>query len=354
MKRYLILSLALLAALSLSCRRSGPAPRPTIPLVLSIAADTTGPGHVAAQAGQSGPQGHIALFGEKADVIPLATLLLESDRVDNIDGRQHRDSLPDFAGECIDVFMDDIHEPYSRFFREGSSPDSLREAAVQGAIFAWDSLSRAKILILASSYQAAYGMFDVDTLQQLTGGRCHVLSPVKTALEAAMEGGARHIAVMAPDSVRLARVYESVFADMHSQATLTVITPHPQEDSCTVLRSLLRQYRAIAYPLDALVVDGFSTDMSQLQEEFNGIRKAETVEDEDLSALLSRRFRLVDSGESLVNACSSLLRQENLYSHRIHKPLVHYFISKQAPDGSIQMSPLSALYVQITYVPHLH
>lgn len=324
MKRHFIIALALAAALSVQCRQAGPAPRPTIPLVLSVAADTTGAGHVAAHAGAAGAAGHIALLGESKPTLRLAGMFLTADRVDNIDGRPVRDSLPDFAGETFDVMLDHPHEPYARYFRSGARPDSLREVAVRGALCAWDSLSRAKILILTSPLHAGYGYFDIDTLQQLKGGRCHVLTPVHESLRAALDGGARHIAVCTEDTVRRSGVWEGVLRELSPETRLTVLSPRPQQDSCSALESFARQYRPLASSVDALVMDSSALPADSLR----AYLQADTC---TLTALLPSRLRLLDPDDCLVQACCSLLRRENLFSHRIQLPAANYYSLPETP-----------------------
>ena len=179
MRKILIPGILLLVMLA-SCKEVTTTPRPTIPMVYSILADSTGQAHLVSMAGDRGAEGSIAIIGEPS------RRFQSNDAVDNIDGRPSRDSLPDFAGERFDVILDALFAPYGE-----TSLDSLREAAVTNALFAWDSTcfrsttdsrpllrkQRSKLLIYTSALQAAYGLFDVDTLQQLTGGKSRLLSP---------------------------------------------------------------------------------------------------------------------------------------------------------------------------------
>ena len=130
MERKALLAALIVAALAISCREKGPEPRPAVPLVYTVASDSSGLGRLAARAGHVGINGRIALFGERADGIYLSRRFQSVDRRDNIDGRAHRDSLPDFAGETFDVIMDAYNEPYAGFLSDSTGLDSLREAAV--------------------------------------------------------------------------------------------------------------------------------------------------------------------------------------------------------------------------------
>ena len=271
MRKYILPLIVLLAAV-VSCKRVQVQPRPTLPLVHSIAADTAGIGRLAAQAGRS--SGSIAIIGEPENAILLARRFQRTDRVDNVDGTPVRDSLPDFAGETFDVLMDAMNAPYVRFWtsaeaqpedRRSAVLDSLREVAVLSAVCAWDSLSwrstadaepmlrkeRAKVLIYTSSLQAQWGLFDVDTLQQMTGGSCYVLSPVKTLLSDAYASGARSLAVWTSRDVRTSGAWQAVFEDMDfPDAYLSVITPevpcHRPGTGCPPDRQFLCRHQSAA------------------------------------------------------------------------------------------------------------
>ncbi|MBR5403089.1 MAG: hypothetical protein IK113_02550 [Bacteroidales bacterium] len=354
MERKAILVAALVAAFAISCREKGPEPRPAVPLVYTVASDSSGLGRLAARAGHVGVNGRIALFGERSEGIYLSRRFQSVDRRDNIDGRAHRDSLPDFAGETFDVIMDAYNEPYASFLTDSVGIDSLREAAVRGALFAWDSLSQAKIIVFTSALHARYGMFDVDTLQQLKGGTCRLMSPVHESLKAAVRGGARNIAVWASEPVRDSKVYESVFEEMGLEGSVISITPDPALDICTEFRSVLRQYRLTGHKMDALILDGYGKDPAPLWSEIPIIRRAATEEEDAFSAMLPENFQILDPGACIVDAVYSLLREENLFTHRIHRPSVRYFITEESLEGGLQKVPLSAQYVQSEYVPHIN
>ena len=107
--RKTVFSLVVLVAAAVSCKQVQVPPRPTLPLVHVIAADTVGTGRLAAMAGRSG--GSVAIIGEPENAILLARRFQGADHVDNVDGRPVRDSLPDVAGETFDVVMDAMNAP---------------------------------------------------------------------------------------------------------------------------------------------------------------------------------------------------------------------------------------------------
>lgn len=362
MKKYLLIPIALL--LLLSCKQQQFTPRPTLTMVHSIASDTTGLARLAAQEGLRYADASIAIIGEPRNVITLARRFQGSDRVDNVDGRPVRDSLPDFAGETFDAIMDARFTPYSHL----SERDSLREDAVLNAMCAWDSLcwrsladpepllrkQRSKLLIYTSSLHAQWGLFDVDTLQQMCGGHSIVLSPVHTMLEEAYAAGARSMAVWTTRDVRDSGAWESVFAEKGwADAHITVLVPDKALDDRTELRSLLRQYRDTGRVLDALLLDSYNLDLVLLRSELNIIRAEGTEENAALQAMLSPDFTLWDPISSLLRTTYSVLREHAMFTHRIARPSVHYYETAESGEGFHRLVETSAAYAQSTYVPNL-
>lgn len=356
-------------ALVCSCKPQVAPPRPTVALVEAIAADTSGLGRLAATAGHNNVRGSVALIGEPREGILLARRFVTADRVDNIDGMARRDSLPDFAGEVFDVILDAYNAPYSHFFAGGPDKDarldSLRTAAVQNAVFAWDSTcfrsaselesrlikSRAKVLVFTSAMQAEYGLFDVDTLQQLTGGKSCLVSAMHTLLEEALESGARNLAVWTSRDVRVSQVWQKVFEQMEvPDVTLAVITPESAMDVRTEFRDVLRQYRTTGRVMDALLIDSYSADLLPLQGEVAMIRQGGTDEDAAFGRMLSPDFLVLDAASSVVRGTYRLLRSQNLFTHRIARPFARYYETAESPDGSPVLVEVGASYVQNAYV----
>ena len=375
MTKHLLPVFVLLAAI-VSCEETPVQPRPTLPLVHSIVADTAGTGRLAAQAGRV--DGSIAIIGEPESAIILARRFQSCDQVDNVDGSAVRDSLLDFAGESFDVIMDALNAPYARFWTSAESLadslryqelDSLREVAVLNAVCAWDSLSwrsvadakpllpkqRAKLLILTSSLQARWGLFDVDTLQQMTGGKCRVLSPVHTLIDDAYAAGARSLAVWTSRDVRNSGAWQEVFASKgYEDASLTVIAPDAALDVRTELRNVLRQFRNTGRALDALLIDSFTVDTAPLRSELALIRHGGTAEDAAFKAMLSPDFVMLDPAASLIGTTYRLLRENHLFTHRIARPAVHYYEMAESGEGTPLLVETTAAYAHSTYVPNLN
>lgn len=371
MKRIVILGLAALAIFA-SCKHRTLAPKSSLPLVVAIAADSTGEGRVVAQAGKHGTAGSIAIIGQPQEVLPLARRFQAVDAVDNIDGRPVRDSLPDFAGERFDVILDAFNEAYAHFIPEGTdvfeSVDSLREAAVRNAVFAWDTTcvrsssdtektlekTRAKILIFTSSMQGKYGVSDVDTLQRLCGGRSILLSPTDILLEQAYAAGARNLVVWTGRATRRSNAWQSVFAGKDwEDARLSVLTPEPALDIRTEFRNLLRQYRSTGRAMDALIVDSYSFDRTYLESELALIHREGTEEDSAFSKMLSKEFRILDPQQALIRTTYDVLRSQRLFTHRIARPVLHYFETEEAESGLPVLVEVTPSYIQETYVSNL-
>jgi hypothetical protein len=289
--------------------------------------------------------------------------------MDNVDGTRKRDSLPDFAGETLNAVLDAYNAPYSQFTGSQEGLDSLREVAVKGAIYAWDTVcfrsandhriplkkASAKIMIFTSSLQAEYGLFDVDTLQAMVGGKCRVLSPVGILVDNALAAGAQNILVWAPDAVRESKVWEKAMeARQRTDATLAVYTPKPAVDVRTQLRDILRQYLVTGLPLDALIIDGYGVDLAPLQTELSLIRLSGTEEDAAFDKMLSARFQFLEPVEALLTTTYSLLREENLFAHKIAKPAAKYYQSVESESGEVILVETSASYVNRTYVSSLN
>ena len=358
--RKLFLILMASAAIFTACKPKTFQPRPTIPLVEAVVSDTTGLSALVAMAGNSGAEGSVAIVGEPREGIALARLFQYTDVKDNIDGRSVRDSLPDFAGERLDIILDAWNSPYRHF----QDTDSLREATVLGALAAWDSTClrntsdpgvkllkpRAKIIVFSSPLSSRFGLFDVDTLQQLCGGRCKVFSPVTSTLEAAVGMGAGNIAVWATRDIRESGAYEAAFEAMGAAGNVITVTPESALDIRTSLRSLFRQYLASGRPMDALILTDYSIDTKPLLSEIALIRGEGTEEDLAFSRMLSDGFTIIEPGPVLADAVFSYMRKENLFTHNIARPAVRYYETAESSGGEQVIVEAGAYYVQQAYV----
>lgn len=359
MKKTAIL-LALVPLLALSCREFSSPTRPTIDLVLSLAADSTG-GAFSLVAGHnpSSTDGAIAIFGEREESLLLSEMFLTADRRDNISGRPGSDLLPDFAGEVISVIIDEAEAPYAGFI-ERDEPVKLRENAVRGAIFAIDTVCcvtpfnpeatapkpTSKVIVLSSSLMGEYGLFDVDTLFRLAGTRIPVVSPVESMIDVALEIPKEDlcVGVWADSALVASMAYQNVFNRMIKDAgkpssTLFPISPYGEGDIRERLLSWLDKYSEIAgdRQLDALLIDDYGVNIAALQEELADIRKEDSFQKLTYARLLSEDFRFVDVMETLTGRCYDILRGENLFTHNIFYPSITLYQTVASPDGSGDM-----------------
>lgn len=327
MKKHILLTILAVAVLA-ACEQTTKVQRQTIGLVQSILADTTGLRDIAGYAGKIGAEGSITIFGEPGDVKALAHRFKDVDLMDNVDGREKRDSLPDFAGEVIVGIQDSFDDPFSHFLAEGGSLDSLREVAVYGAIQAWDTTRRhesAKILIYPSSLQARYGFNDVDTLQQLVGGKCHLLSPVELLLDKAYEK-ATNVVVWTSEPVKNAKVWEQALAKSNRpDKSIAAYSTDASEDVRLQFRDILRQYQVTGLPLDGFLVDSYQVNVRELESELRIIRMAATEEDAAFDKMLSAHFIIYEPADALIRTTYAILREENLFAHRIARPVVKLY-----------------------------
>lgn len=316
MKKHILLTILAVAALG-ACKQTAKVQRPSMGLVHSILSDTTGLRGIAEYAGQIGAEGSITLFGESGDVKALAQRFKDVDLMDNVDGREKRDSLPDFAGEIIVGIQ-------AKF----GSLDSLRELAVYGALQAWDTTRRkesAKILIYPSSMQARYGFNDVDTLQQLVGGKCRLLSPVKLLLDKAYEK-ANNVVVWTSEPVKDAKVWEQALAKMNKPGkSIAVYSTDPSQEPNQQFRDILRQFQVTGLPLDAMILDCYQADFGPLEEELGIIRTDATEEDAAFDKMVSAQFKFYEPADALIRTTYAILREENLFAHRIARPVVKLY-----------------------------
>ena len=316
MRKHILLTILTVAALG-ACKQTAKVQRPSMGLVHSILTDTTGLRDIAEYAGQIGAEGSITLFGESGDVKALAQRFKDVDLMDNVDGREKRDSLPDFAGETIVGIQ-----------AQFGSLDSLRDLAVYGALQAWDTTRRkesAKILIYPSTLQARYGFYDVDTLQQLTGGKCRLLSPVSLLLEKAYEK-ATNVVVWTSEPVKNAKVWEQALAKLNRpEKSIAVYSADPLLDLQQQFRDILRQYQVTGLPLDAMILDSYQVDFGPLETELGIIRADATEEDAALDKMVSANFKFYEPADALIRTTYRILREENLFAHHISLPVVKLY-----------------------------
>jgi hypothetical protein len=367
--KHILPVLAILAAL-VSCNERPVVLRDTIPYVKQLAVDTTGTFQLISTYRTAGTKGSIAVIGEPEVAVQLATVLLEADQVDNIDGLPKPDRLPDFAGETFDILLDEYNAPYLRM--AASSPDSLREVAVRNAVIAVDSVAysnaldprsrlrknRAKVFVLANSLLAEYGQFDIDTLFKMAGREAFILTPVEAMLEEAAKSGYKSVAVWAPAEARSA--YENAAKKLQPQLDVTVVSTTGNGLLRPAFRDMLRIYRTLkpGSNLDAVLLDSFTANLVELSAEKEHIHRQITEEDMVFDRILMPHFRFIEPNAALTGALYRLLREKNLFTHDIAYPSVRYYETEENRDGEFVPVEVSAAYLSAqkkpeTYVPDI-
>ena len=367
--KHILPVLAFLVALA-SCNEQPVVLRDTIPYVKQLAVDTTGSFRLIHAYRTAGTKGSIAVIGEPEDAARLASILLTADDVDNISGRATPDRLPDFAGETFDILLDEYNAPYLRM--AGSSPDSLREVAVHNAVIAVDSVAysnaldprsrlsktRAKVFVLANSLLAEYGQFDIDTLFKMAGREAVILTPVEAMLQEAARSGYKSVAVWAPAEARSA--YENAARELVPNMDVTVVSTTGNGILRPAFRDVLRIYRSLkpGGNLDAVLLDSFTVNQQELEDEKEHIHRQITEEDMAFDRILMPHFRFIDPGIALTSALYRLLRERNLFTHDIAYPTVRYYQTEENRDGDFVPVEVSAAYLSAhsksePYVPDI-
>ena len=359
----IILSACALAVFS--CKEKPVVVRDTIPYVKQVAGDSLGTRlfDLVEDFDEGCSSGAIAVVGEPEQGTLLSRLLMRFDRFDNVDGRCGGDGLPDFSGEEIGVYLDEYNAPYDNIIRSGRT-DYLREVAVRSFLAALDTACRvspfdpdnlirkapAKVVILSSTAMSAYGLFDIDTLCRMAGKSVPVISPVHTALGKVLpeDGSTINIGVWADSSVAGARVYEEVFDEIYKpskglRSTLTVITPDDGADVGDRFMRFLQVYKE-TYPdkqLQALLIDDFGVNMTELSARLDEIRKEESYEMMNYSKILAPDFRFIYVMDAVAESCFRLMRQRSLFTHHVAYPSIHFY--QTVDDGLEDENPYTVI-----------
>lgn len=363
MKRIEIKSVLLVLTASLlmlgGCRENQTQRRETIPFVRQIAVDSSGTFSLVRNYDETGSAGSVALFGSPKSVLRLVRAFMESDIYDNIDGKDKKDGLPDFAGEVFHVCMDPLYTPYSHFL--SSDPDSLRELTVRCILQSLDTLSytdsfdpesvvpktRSKVVVLSSPLQAEFGRFDVDTLFKMADKRISLIDPVDALLESVSAETPRHLLVVTSDPVAADTAFASVTKRLAPGSTLDIM-PYPEVG--LDLRACIRNYSTLgkSYPVTELLLDEDAEVIEQLSETLRQIRDDVAEGDEILRRGISQDFKIVNQTDALVRSCYSLLRRENRFSHDIAYPKALYYQVEESILGEPVLVRVSDRYISST------
>ena len=352
MRRALFASSLCLLILSCACRQTETYQRPTIPFVHSVLSGSFAYERaVVTDFSLSASEGALFLIGDQERCARLSESLVRSDRFDNVDGRDQQDGLPDFAGETICSIYDVANTPY-RGYIGADNEEFLRELAVRGVLSAMDTLCFvspydrsgmgekpvAKLVVLTSSYMAAFGQFDADTLLRALDCPLPVIAPVSSMLDEvfASEKTPAMIGFLAPKADIASGIYSALVQQKARSAgrptpECVVFAPEAGEDP---FQSFLDSYISAGYgqPLDVLIVDDLDVDMARLEESRGRVTSVMNEETLTYGKALAPDFRVLDVRSTLTSTCYRILRERNLFTHNIARPKTRAYMTCLKPD----------------------
>ena len=102
--------------------------------------------------------------------------------------------------------------------------------------------------------------------------------------------------------------------------------------------------------LDVILLDTYQAKPSYLASELDIIRQAGTEEDASFDRMLSRTFYFIEPKAALAKAGYDLLRSRNLFTHRIARPLVRFYLTEESVQGGPLLEEVDASYAESAYV----
>lgn len=359
--------LLILTGLSLlACQSRVEEQRPTIQYVRDILSDKSCAEYsLLSFYGEADRKGDIVIIGTEEQCSVIGTQFTTCDMFDNVDASRGGDGLPDFGGEYISTIIDDANTPYSSFVENGNV-DGLRDAVVRSVISAIDTTysltaydidcqgrkSPAKAIVLADCYQHQYGKFDVDTLLRSAGCGIEVITPLGAMLDMVLAGNERNelnIGVICPADTKDSTLYQPAVVELLNGRTISCFaSPSESSDTTNVLVSFLDRYIASGNtrPLDAIIVDDYSVAGSDVRA---GVRRASSLMSAEslvYGKYLADGFRVACPAEAVSVACFRLMRERNLFTHKISLPQVlSYKTVDRKEEGRVLLTPIS-FYVQ--------
>lgn len=347
-KRLPIYLLAVLCA-AVSCHSHDDGAWHSVALAGSIAADQNCAERVLLSAPVSS-DGEIYIAGSPLQVRAAQEAFLSADSFDNARGRSWGDGLRDFAGETFSCIKDGVFSPYSKFIENGKE-DALRELSVRYALAALDTLAnvsiydlegnapktKAKMLVLADPWLCEYGKKDIDYLFSATGCKVPVISVQQALFDAALGGEVKsfNIGLICEPEYEGRGIYPAIFAERVKAHD--VVGARFFESSAANLAEFLDIYAAsgATAPLDAILIDSPSVDPASVAEELRAMKDFSREESMNYGKLVSDGMRIFSSSEEAIKSCYSVLRSENLFTHRIAQPQTRNYSveSTGTPEG---------------------
>ena len=366
MKKFIYIALAALILLTASsCKERSVRNRSVIAYVARLLADTTDYDYgILSAFDPKSKSGTIAVLGEPEEALLLTEALMTSDRYDNIHGNLRSDGLPDFAGEVFAPVLDVANAPYHGYVAY-TNEDFLSEVTVRNFLAALDTAcylnsydkdrlvpkSPAKMVVLASSYAAAYGYFEIDTLCRRAGKPVPVFSAPHSMLDYVWNrhGKGFTLGVWTTSDVLGAGVWSTVFprsARRHGDAVATYEAFCPESSSTVVDRFMefMSMYASVGNPgkLSAIVLDDPSVSVDELRSVVESVLKVDEDSYITWRNYLADDFEIIDPATAVAASCYTYLREYNLFTHKIAYPEVKVYTTAPvnglpeeayAPDG---------------------
>jgi len=286
----------------------------------------------------------IYLVGDREACAVAASELLHADDRDNIDGVFEPDRLPDFAGERIASFADVANGAHDSLILEGKG-DLLREIVVRSVLKTVDSLcylspfdaeglghkSAVKLVVLADPAAAFYGCFDVDSLMQASSCLMPVVSPLYSLSRELANADNLTVGVLT-SPVRVASgIYSDVFVKAATTGGFSGLKcyAYPVEEGKDLLLSFFDQYleEGTGMPVDFLLVDVPGANLVQMKNSLERVRSVMNEESLRYAGCMSPDFRIVETGPTLRSECYRILRERNLFTHRIAMPVEEHYLN---------------------------
>lgn len=332
-----------------------------VPIVQALLNDTTGTlFYPVSSYNPKNTDGSIAIFGAPDEVARMTEYLLTADLFDNVDGSAKSDGLPDFAGEIIAPILDVANSPYNGYLEAGNE-NLLCDIAVRAFLTALDTAAyaspldtvatigskRAKIVVLASSLFGAYGFPEIDTLNAFAGRKIPVMTGPGAMVDYlyATHGNDKKVAVLTSSTSLGAGVYSTIFpakAKLHDDDTVdyTVFCPDTARSEAGKLREFLWKCEA-SFPgekLSAMIVDDPTVDMAKMNEALAAILSSTSQIDARLRNILAPGFEMVDPQRAVSSMCYRILRERNIFTHKIAYPDVDAYVTRPSyivPNASL-------------------
>ena len=354
MRRYsVIVAAVLLSVLFTSCREKAHKGRPTIGLVENILAEKVSEESLILKNIEArNVSGTIAVVGPSNLSYPLAMRFAGCDDFDNVDGRRISDQLPDFAGETIDMVLDEANFDYHSFVASGDT-DSLRAVTVRNLLAVLDNKcyssvydldntlqkKSSKAVLFPSPYMSAYGAFDVDTLLRSRGIKLPVIFPARKAFRTLLEKEGEELCVaVLTDSIIASdlihkKIFEEVSKEMGISGAECKVFHSDTIDS--VLDNVLRIYSQAGGSrcINAILVDDIHVYSSELRASLEELAVARDAESIAMRKLIAADCRVIDTSELSTEECYKALRNNNLFTHEVAYPRVNGFVTAASPDG---------------------